>query len=169
MKESGTGFGAPIVLRYLLEFFETTHEAAEVLRHIPFHMAYNVLIVDKFGNFVTAFTRPDGPTLIRRTPASTNHQDRVAWPRHAEATGTLERERRLFELLADRKNTCRDFQDAFTLPPLYQTKFDRGFGTLYTAAYRPRTLEATYSWPGKSLRLSPSQFIEERFRVSVGS
>lgn len=35
----GDGFGIPLVLRYILEFVETTKDAREVLRRVPSHMA----------------------------------------------------------------------------------------------------------------------------------
>ena len=36
-------------------------------------------------------------------------------------------------------------------PPLYSTEYSRGFGTLYTAAYRPADGVVTYHWPGVDL------------------
>ena len=153
MKEVGVGFGAPMVLRYLLEFCSTVAEASRVLRRIPVHMAYNILLLDRSGNYITAYTRPDSPTILRRTLASTNHQDRLAWARHAAATATLERERRLFELLVDRQMDPHSFTDAFLQAPLLQTSYHKGYGTLYTAIYRPTVSEVEYRWPGQNLSL----------------
>jgi hypothetical protein len=39
---------------------------------------------------------------------------------------------------------------AFLQPPLYSRRYAQGFGTLFTAAYRPRSRELTYSWPEAS-------------------
>ena len=36
-------------------------------------------------------------------------------------------------------------------PPLYSTEYSRGFGTLYTAVYRPADGVVTYHWPGVDL------------------
>ena len=146
-KETGRGFGAPMIVRYLLEFCQTVHEAAEIMRRIPVHMAYNILLLDAHGDYLTAFTSPDSPTILRRTPATTNHQDRVQWVRHAEATDTLARERRLYELLADRSLGHDDILASFLQPPLFQTEYKRGYGTLYTAAYDPVARSAEYVWP----------------------
>lgn len=167
MKEVGTGFGAPMVLRYLLEFCSTTAEAAQVLRRIPTHMAYNILVLDRSGNYTTAYTRPDGLTILRRTPASTNHQDRIAWARHAKATATLERERRLFELLENRQMDGSGFADAFLNAPLFQTSYQKGYGTLYSAIYRPASLEVEFRWQKESLKLALAGFNEQAMRVSL--
>ena len=36
---------------------------------------------------------------------------------------------------------------AYLRDPLYATKFDHGFGTLYTAVLRPDERSITYHWP----------------------
>lgn len=169
MQEVGDGFGAPLILRYILEFCSTTAEAVSVLRNTPIHMAYNFLIVDRSGQFVTAFSTPDGPTLIRRVAASTNHQDRIAWPRHAKATATLERERRLYELLADRGIDAQSFTAAFLQPPLRQSQYDRGYGTLYTAVYRPCQGTAEYLWPNAYWKQSFQTFEDGMNTVSIAT
>ena len=148
-RDVGDGFGAPIVLRYILETCATLDAATDVLRHVPIHMAYNILVVDRHGAFATAYTAPDAPTIVRRTPVSTNHQDRVHWERHAAATETLERERRLYELLADSALDEERLVTAFLEPPLRRDRHDSGLGTLYTAVYRPARGTATFLWPGR--------------------
>jgi predicted choloylglycine hydrolase len=147
-QEVGEGFGAPLLVRYLLEFCSSTGEASAVLRQVPVHMAYNILILDRDAAYVTAFTYPGQRTLLRHARASTNHQDRTHWPRHAAATGTLERERRLLGLLKDRHTTDTDLIAALLHPPLYQTGYDHGYGTLYTAVYRPALGSVSLHWPG---------------------
>jgi predicted choloylglycine hydrolase len=166
-KDVGDGFGAPLVLRYLLEFCSTVAEASRALRRIPIHMAYNILLLDQRGDFATAFTSPGTPTILRRTEASTNHQDRIAWPLHAEATRTLERERRLFEMLSSRTSNQHAFVEDFLRPPLYQAGFERGYGTLYTAIYRPATGRAEYRWPQQSLTLGLADFAEQAVTVAL--
>lgn len=146
-KETGRGFGAPLIVRYLLEFCTTVAEAALVLRQIPVHMAYNILLLDALGDCYTAYTAPDGPTILRRIPASTNHQDRIVWPEHALATGSIERERCLYEMLADRTLQPAEIVARFLQPPLFQSEYARGYGTLYTAVYHPVARVAEYIWP----------------------
>ena len=36
---------------------------------------------------------------------------------------------------------------AMLRPPLYESRFDDGFGTLYTADYQPKQRRVTYHWP----------------------
>lgn len=163
----GSGFGAPIVVRYLLEFCRNAAEASQVLRGIPIHMAYNILLADARGQYFTGFTTPDGPTIIHRTMASTNHQDRVSWARHAEATATLERERRLFDLLDRPALSAEQFVAAFLQPPLYQSQYEKGYGTLYTAAYRPARGEADYIWPNTRHACSLASFPEKTFSITL--
>lgn len=166
-KAVGIGFGAPLIVRYLLEFCTSVAEAADALRRIPVHMAYNILVLDASGDFQTAFTAPNCPTILRRTRASTNHQDRIAWPRHAEVTATLERERRLYEMLADRTLRPSEVVARFLQPPLFQTEYRRGYGTLYTAVYHPAVRVAEFIWPTQRWTQSFDQFHELRHSFSV--
>jgi predicted choloylglycine hydrolase len=161
----GAGFGAPVVLRYLLETCRTVGEAATVLRRVPTHMAYNVLVMDRTGDFVTAFTAPGQPARLQRVPVTTNHQGRVTWAAHAEMSSTLERERVLVERIADAKLEPETFIGSFLEPPLRSTDYDGGFGTLYTAVYRPVEQVAEFLWPGVRVRRSIDDFVEETCAV----
>ncbi|MGH6962686.1 MAG: C45 family autoproteolytic acyltransferase/hydrolase, partial [Dongiaceae bacterium] len=67
----GDGFGIPLLLRYILEFCGTVAEAAEALKRVPSHMAYNVTAVDRTGSYITAFVAPDRPALVRPHPIAT--------------------------------------------------------------------------------------------------
>jgi predicted choloylglycine hydrolase len=143
----GDGFGIPIVLRYVLEFCRTAAQAAEVLRRVPTHMDYNVTALDRTGAFFTAQLSPDRPALISQAPVATNHQGEVEWQGHADATASLERERFLSDLLAQPATTAPKLADAFLRQPLHSSAYERGFGTLYTAIYRPARGEVEYRWP----------------------
>jgi predicted choloylglycine hydrolase len=165
--DSGVGFGAPMIVRYVLEFCANVEEAAETLRRIPVNMAYNILLLDASGNYSTAFTSPDGPTILRRIAATTNHQDRVRWIRHAEATDTLDRERRLYELLAQRDKSPAETVSQFLSAPLYQTQYRRGWGTLYTAVYHPVERVAEFVWPDQRWTQSFDVFHEVKHVLRV--
>ncbi|HEY6785774.1 MAG TPA: hypothetical protein VI365_00525, partial [Trebonia sp.] len=39
---------------------------------------------------------------------------------------------------------------AMLRPPLYESRFDDGYGTLYTADYQPKQRRVTYHWPGEA-------------------
>jgi hypothetical protein len=41
---------------------------------------------------------------------------------------------------------------AFGQPPLYSTDYSAGFGTIYTAAYRPDLGVVDYLWPDSTWR-----------------
>jgi len=163
----GDGFGIPIVLRYVLEFCRTATEAAAVLRRVPSHMAYNVTAIDRTGAFFTAYLAPDRPAEIRQVPVATNHQSEIEWHRHADATASVERERFLSNLLAMPATTAPRLAAAFLRQPLYSCAYERGFGTLYTAIYRPARGEVEYRWPKLSWILSFAGFTEGERRVRL--
>jgi predicted choloylglycine hydrolase len=165
----GDGFGIPIVLRYVLEFCRTAAEAAEVLRRVPTHMAYNVTALDHTGAFFTAHLAPDRPAVIGESPVATNHQSEIEWQRHADATGSVERERYLSSLLSQPAITMPKLADAFLRRPLHSSAYERGFGTLYTAIYRPLRGEVEYRWPKLSWTLSFAGFAEGERRVRFPS
>ena len=153
------GFAMPLVVRYLLELCATTPHAVAVLARLPVQASYNVTIVDREGDAVTAHVAPDRPAEVGRAVVATNHQRTVEWPEHAEAVRSQERERRMLELL-DAGVGEREFLDAFLEPPLYSTDYDDGFGTLYTAVYRPDSAAVEYRWPGSTWRQSCAAFEE---------
>ena len=76
---------------------------------------------------------------------------RAAWngAPYATAIRSVEREQRLEELLADGTGVS-GILEALQRPPLYATRFHHGFGTLYTAEYRPADRIARYHWPRHS-------------------
>ncbi|WP_193747151.1 C45 family autoproteolytic acyltransferase/hydolase [Leisingera sp. ANG-M6] len=146
----GDGFGVPLILRYLLQVCSTIEEAKDVLRRVPSHMSYNVTVLDRDRNYFTAFLAPDRPTLITHAAVATNHQERVEWASHARLTASVERERFLLQRLTLHPETKEKFVGTFLKPPLYSLAFDKGFGTLYTAAYHPDELSVELLWPGRT-------------------
>ena len=146
--EVGKGFGVPLILRYILQTCETAAEAGAALKRIPSHMSYNVTVLDRGRNYLTAYLAPDRDTILTRAAVATNHQERVEWIGHARMTATVERERFLLQRITLHVEPAEKFIAAFLRPPLYSTAFNRGFGTLYTAAYRLRTGTVDIHWPG---------------------
>ncbi|MCK6464943.1 MAG: C45 family autoproteolytic acyltransferase/hydrolase [Phycisphaerae bacterium] len=159
-KVVGDGFGIPLVLRYVLETCGRVSQAIEVLQRVPSHMSYNVTLVDAAGNFATVFVAPDRPAIVTRRPLATNHQRTVEWSQYAHATASLERERFLASCLEDPHETPERFATRFLEPPLFSTAFAQGWGTLYTATYRPLAREAIYGWPGYTCWQSFERFTE---------
>ncbi len=150
----GDGFGVPLILRYVLQTCQTAEEAGRALGRIPTHMSYNVTALDRKRNYLTAYMAPDRPAVITHAAVATNHQEKVEWDAHARMTATVERERFLLQRLTLHVEPEEKFIGAFLKPPLYSTAFDRGFGTLYTAVYRPRRGEMELRWPRGAWPLS---------------
>jgi predicted choloylglycine hydrolase len=164
----GDGFGVPLLLRYVLEFCDRTKDAIGQLTRIPSHMAYNVTVLDRSGDFATVMLAPDRPPAVTRLPIAANHQMAVEWADYARATATLERERFLFERLGRPGLSEKDLLGDFLAPPLYTAAFERNFGTLYTAAYWPAMGRMSLLWPGDRLDQSIARFIEGERARSYG-
>jgi predicted choloylglycine hydrolase len=156
----GDGFGIPIVVRYLLETCDEVAQARETLSRLPYSLSHNLTIVDRDGAVLTAYLSPDREPIFREFPAATNHQGLVEWPEQAKATQTIERERRIIELLDDHASSAEGFVESFLRAPLFSTSYESGFGTLYTAAYRAAQGVAEYRWPEHSWRLGFDDFVE---------
>jgi len=156
----GEGFGVPLILRYVLQICETAQEAGEVLARVPTHMSYNVTVLDRKRNYLTVMMAPDRPAIITHAAVATNHQENVEWISHARFTATVERERFLLQRLRLHRDPEEKFVGAFLQPPLYSTAFAHGFGTLYTALYRPRKKQMELRWPDVVWPLSLDEFVE---------
>ncbi len=146
-RATGLGFGIPVVLRYLLQTCTTVAESRAALSRVPLNLAHNVTVVDARGEVMTAYLGPGREPTFLDVAVATNHQVTVEWQEHAAATRTVERETLMQSLLAA-DVPPEEFEAAFLAPPLYSSAYSRGFGTLYTAAYRPREGRADYRWPG---------------------
>jgi predicted choloylglycine hydrolase len=150
----GHGFGIPLIVRYLLEVCESVESAVETLRRLPYQLSHTLTLVDASGASATAYLSPDRVAVLENHPVATNHQGKVHWTEHALMTQTVERERRIAGLLGDITTEPQEFVNSFLQPPLYSTTYSRGFGTLYTAAYRPAEGQVEYLWPGSSWKHS---------------
>jgi predicted choloylglycine hydrolase len=147
---SGSGFGISLVVRYLLEVCATVDDARAVLERLPVSMAYNLTISDRGGATVTAFVAPDSPTEFFDTPLATNHRGLVPeHPELARALNSVGRQDALLRLVQSAPDP-QHATAAFLRRPLHNTAFSRGFGTLYTAVYRPDVGVVEYHWPNSS-------------------
>jgi predicted choloylglycine hydrolase len=147
--QSGEGFGIPLVIRYVLQTCANVEEAVRALRRIPVHMSYNVTVLDRGGSWSTVYLAPDRPAHATSRSVATNYQGKVEWAPYAAAIRTVERQERLEEMLAAGAD-AGSVVAACLRPPLYATRFGEGFGTLYTAEYRPGEGVARYYWPGQT-------------------
>jgi len=162
----GAGFAIPLVLRYVLERCSVVAEAIDVLTRVPIHMAYNVTVLDAEHAFATVVLAPDRAPEVRASPLATNHQDDGERTPHADATRTFEREAYLGECLASVADEAQ-LISRFLAPPLYSTRWSAGYGTLYTAAYRPAARDALLCWPGeRRMHLGCEQFTEQELAIT---
>jgi len=148
--EGGTGFGIPLIVRYVLETCDTTVEAIATLKRLPCHMAYNLSVLDAQGVAVTVWLSPDREAVVLDDLATTNHQEKITWQRHATATKTVERLIYLDQNLRDEYINSDIFIARFLQPPLYSDAYKRGFGTLYTSVYYPREGVVKILWKEQS-------------------
>ena len=159
-KVVGEGFGIPFILRYVLEFCCNVEEAVEALTRIPSHMSYNVTVVDKSGAYKTVQLAPDRAPIVTNAAFTTNHQGTVDWPENAQFNQTVERSAFLENVLKQGVN-AKSLADAFLQPPLYNTRFTEGFGTLYTVVYRPTDGAVQMRWTNENMLQTFEGFREE--------
>jgi predicted choloylglycine hydrolase len=164
----GEGFGIPMVIRYVLQVCETAEEAAQVLRRIPVHMSYNVTVLDRDGRRATVYLAPDRVATVTDRAVATNYQGTVEWAPYAAAIRTVERQERLEEMLAAGAD-APSVVAACLRPPLYATRFGEGFGTLYTAEYRPGEGVARYYWPGQTWEHSLASLGTDSIKLGLGA
>ena len=157
-REVGDGFAIPLVVRYVLETCDTVAEAQAALARIPVHAAQNLTLLDRTGAYLTAYVGPGRPPQFHALAATTNHQGEIDWPEYAAAIRSEERERCVLDLLGDEAVDRERFVASFLEPPLRNTEYDKGFGTLYTAAYEPRAGRVEYRWPGETWKQSFDRF-----------
>lgn len=163
----GDGFGVPLVLRYVLQTCTTAEQASQVLSRIPVHMSYNVTVLDAKGHYRTVQMAPDRGAVITHAAVATNHQTGFQWDQQTRFTATVERERYLLQRLTLRADSEQAFKEAFLRAPLYSTAFAQGFGTLYTAAYKPENLSMQVLWPGASWTHSLLKFKNSTIQIQV--
>ena len=146
------GFGIPLIIRYVLEVADTVADAVAVLARVPVNMAYNLTILDRAGDAVSVFVAPGAEPEVFTQCAATNHRGTIPEdPDHAQRFRSVERQQALFALLARHPDPDTAIS-AFLRPPLYNTAYAEGFGTMYTAAYRPEEGIVDFIWPGSRWR-----------------
>ncbi|MDB9701450.1 C45 family autoproteolytic acyltransferase/hydrolase [Salibacteraceae bacterium] len=164
---TGIGFGIPLIVRYCLETCSTTAEAIEKLMEIPAHMAYNITLLDANLNYATIFFVPGGPNQLTRMAVGTNHQNEVNWSDYAIMTQTVERRALLDAALLNPAETADSIIHKFLQPPLFNTAYEKAFGTLYTAIYSPVTKGVTLMWQSKKIHQTLGDFKEHKHKIKL--
>ena len=98
----------------------------------------------------------------------TNHQGQVECEPYAAAIRSTERLDQLKQLLADRADVS-GVVGACLRPPLYATRFHHGFGSLYTAEYRPGDGIVRYHWPQRSWEHSLNKIKPDSIQLQLGT
>ncbi len=155
------GFGIPIILRYLLEFCSTVDEAVKALCRVPAHMAYNITLVDAYGQVRTVELSPLCDPKITHKPFAVNHQGDFAVTNYAMFSRSYERQQYLVGKLYDPLSSIESFANAFEYAPLFASNYAQGFGTLYTAIYNPQLRAMEYRWPNHLRMYQSFAFFEE--------
>jgi predicted choloylglycine hydrolase len=117
---------------------------------MPVNMAYNLTLLDRGGSSATVYVCPDVAPEVTDLAVATNHRGTLPdFPEHARRFRSVERQQALLKLLA-RDPRPEQLRAAFLRDPLYNTDYGNGFGTIYTAVYRPEQTYVEYVWPGSS-------------------
>jgi len=156
----GYGFGIPFILRYILEVCSTVKEGVEVLLRVPSHMSYNVTLADRAGHYRTVQIAPDRKPMIYESGYATNHQGKIDWTENEDFNKTGERAIFLQAIL-NRGFSIDKLTKVFLKPPLYNTNFAEGYGTLYTAVYKPVEGLVELHWPNEKMTQTFDNFIEQ--------
>ncbi len=142
-----SGFGIALILRYVLEFCTTVDEAVKVLRRVPCHMAYNVTVLDAYGQVRTVEINPLCETSVATKPLAVNHQGEFELTQYAMVSNSHERHHAIMDKLCDPLCNVESFVNAFEYSPLHCTDHGHGMGTLYTAVYNPQRRAMELRWP----------------------
>lgn len=155
------GFGIPLILRYVLEFCTTVDEAVKVLCRIPAHMAYNITVLDAYGQVRTVELSPFCSPQISYKPFAVNHQGDFVLTNYAMFSRSYERQQFIIGKLQDPMSNIESFANAFEYSPLYASNYSQGFGTLYTAIYNPQLRAMEYRWPNHVRMYQSFAYFEE--------
>jgi predicted choloylglycine hydrolase len=131
-------------------------------------MSYNVTVLDRGGRRATVYLAPDRVATVTDRAVATNYQGTVEWAPYAAAIRTVERQERLEDMLAAGAD-APSVVAACLRPPLYATRFGEGFGTLYTAEYRPGEGVARYYWPGQTWEHSLASLGTDSIKLGLGA
>ena len=161
---TGTGFGIPLVLRYVLEVCDSAGQARHTLARLPVHMPYNVTVTDRGGDCFSVFLDPAREPVFTTSPVATNHELAPA-PGNVGAPRSRARWGLLASLVGDPGLDLEQLVTRFLQPPLHSGAYELGFGTLYTAIYRPADLAIEYRWPGSSWKHTIGSFTTGQHEV----
>lgn len=159
----GRGMSILLVVRYLLETCASVDEAWRAVARMPVSTSQNLILVDR-ERAAVVHLGPDRRAARVDEACVTNHQE-AAVPEEQEAFSAT---RRRLEALRAAPQDPDALVAAMLRPPLYQTKYAEGMGTVYTADYRPAEGRVTYVWPDHRHEQSFATFAPGEWTVRVG-
>lgn len=166
----GHGFAITVVLRYLLDFCTDVAEAVAVLKRVPVHVAYNLALLDAGGHHATVFIAPDRPPRVEPWLVSANRQAEDARPDEPSVQDSALREAVVQARLSDPGAGLEQIVQSFLTEPVWRDPALHGWGTLYTACYRPAERSLELRWHGNEWWQSVAEFTpgERTIRFPAG-
>jgi predicted choloylglycine hydrolase len=131
-------------------------------------MTYSITLLDRKAEWATVFVAPDRAVEVTRRKVVTNFQHHVEWPEHARATRAEERLASLQQRI-DSAGPLQDAVNALLLPPLFQSAYLRGYGTLYSVVYRPHSGAVELLWPGQRWAQKMDAFVDGKREIVYAS
>ena len=113
------------------------------------------------------FLDPASDPVFTTSPIATNHEPAPA-PGNVGAPRSRERRDLLASLVDDPDLDLEQLVGRFLKRPLHSDGYEAGFGTLYTAVYRPAELAIEYRWPGSSWKHTIGSFADGRHEAVLG-
>jgi predicted choloylglycine hydrolase len=162
----GPGFGVTLILRYILETCRNVAEALAVLKRVPVHLSYNIALLDRDGGWHSVAIAPDRPPEVSHHPYSANRQGEHTWPDEGSLYDTVRREVILAACLDNPEQTEASLIQHFLSRPLYRPVSEQGWGTLYTAVYRPAEGMMELCWPYRRWQQTLAGFTEGERLIS---
>lgn len=167
-RETGIGFGIPLLVRYILETCTNVEQAEAVATRIPVQMAYNLTLLDRAGDRRVLHLKAGGGVSSHPPAVCANHQSEVVWPEFEAITCSRERQSFLEGQLLRPDLTQAALTALFLQPPLYQSHYERRFGTLYTSTWDPHSGSLALDWPGSRLTTTLVDFHPQKHLVHLG-
>ena len=148
----GHGFAITVVLRYILEFCAEVAEAVAVLKRVPIHVGYNVALLDRRGRHATVFVAPDRPARVEPWLVSANRQAQDARPDDRQRAGFGPARGGGPGAAVRPGSGLGQMVESFLAEPVWRDPARHGWGTLYTACYRPAEAALSLRWRGSEWR-----------------
>ena len=117
---------------------------------------------DAHGHHATVFIAPDRPPRVEPWLVSANRQAEDARPDEPSVQDSALREAVVQARLSDPGAGLEQIVQSFLTEPVWRDPALHGWGTLYTACYRPAERSLELRWHGNEWRQSVAEFTPGR-------